>query len=255
MAENDSVLPINELAGTDPTKTSGQSAGPDPREKRGLAENVSDATIPLKIAEAKIAIYDRAEVESDKTVKPANYDALAAVYALLLYILQGIGLKAFYQANAIQVHGNVKNACQPLVAFLFRHYDHRSYARQTIWRWSCALSVACANGISEHAMPDFIAAHGLDRLVEDYRKIRLGKAPTQALTDEELANSISWNKDDSTALPNLECTNAVTGKVLAVIDCNAERNETHIVAILRPAEKQIMRIMAADARRRLAAGT
>jgi hypothetical protein len=254
MAKKDSELPINELLSAEPATNVDQFADPGQSENSGLAENVSDATIPLNNAEQKIAIYDRAEVDSDKKIRPAVYDALAAVYALLLWILQGVGLKEFYRAHSIQVHGNVKNPAQPLVAWLFRHYDHRSYARQTIWRWSCALSVACAHGVSEHAIHDFLAEHGLDRLVEDYRKIRLGGEPTHSLTDQEMADSISLAKRAGNALPSMEFTNAVTGKVLAVIDCNAERKEAHVIAVLRPGEKQILRIMAADARRRLAAG-
>jgi hypothetical protein len=254
MAKKENQLPVNEFPGAEPAATVDQFVDPGPSEKSGLAENVSDATIPLKNAEQKIAIYDRAEVESDKNVRPTVYDALAAVYALLLWILRGVGLKEFYQAHSIQVHGNVKNPAQPLVAWLFRHYDHRAYARQTIWRWSCALSVACASGVSEHAMPDFIAKHGLDRLVEDYRRIRLGEKPTHSLTDQQLADSISLEKRDDNLLQSMEFIKEVTGKVLAVIDCNAERHEAHVVAVLRPSEKQILRIMAADALRRLTVG-
>lgn len=254
MAKHETELPTNDLLSTDSAAKLEQPVGPEIETKSEGSENVSDVTISLRTAEQKIAVYDRAEFEANKKLTHATYNAIVAIYALLLSILQSGGLKAFYRAHAIEPHGNAKNPLQPLVAHLFRHYDHRTYIRQTVWRWSAALYVACSTGVSSHAMLDFLIQHGLDRLAEDYKKVRIGEEPTHKLSDQELAESISVSKGDNNALPRMPVTAELDGKCLAVIDCNSERGEAHIIAVLRPGEKQILKIMAADARRRQSAG-
>lgn len=254
MAKHETELSTNDLLSTDPVATLEQLTDPEFENTSEDAENVSDVTTSLRGAEQKIAVYDRAELEADKKLKHATYNAIVAIYVLILSILQNGGLKAFYRAHAIEPHGNAKNPLQPIVAHLFRHYDHRSYIRQTVWRWSAALYVACSTGVSSHAMLDFLIQHGLDRLAEDYKKVRIGEEPMQKLSDQELAESISVRKGDNNALPRMPVTAELDGRCLAVIDCNSERGEAHIIAVLRPGEKQILKIMAADARRRQSAG-
>lgn len=253
MAKKETEFPTNDLLRTEAAGTLEQPSGPDLGEKPEGPENVSDVTISLRSAEQKIAVYDRAEADCDKKLKHATYSAIVAIYALILAILQSGDLKAFYHAHAIEAHGDTKNPFQPLLAYLFRHYD-RGYTRQTIWRWSAAIYVACSTGVSLHAMLDFLIQYGLDRLADDYKKVRDGEEPTHTLSDQELADSISMSKGENNALPRVAVTAELDGKCLAVIDCNSERGEAHIIAVLRPGVKQILRIMAADARRRLAAG-
>jgi hypothetical protein len=253
MEEHDTELPASDLLSNNHADALDQSADTEAIEQFRSDENVSDVTISLRSAEQKIAAYDRAEADCGKKLKYATYNAIVAIYALILSILQSGGLKAFYRAHAIEPHGNTKNPFQPLIAHLFRHYD-RGYTRQTIWRWSAVIYVACSTRVSLHAMLDFLIQFGLDRLADDYKSLRNGEKPTHKLSDQELADSISLTKTENNALPHLPVTAELDGKYLAVLDCNSDRGEAHIIAILRPGETHILKIMAADARRRLAAG-
>ncbi len=219
------------------------------------AENVSDETIAELIgkAEEKVNFYDRVEVASVSSLASASCEGILAAYAVFLAILEHGGLLEFYRRNGIPTHGNTKNPCAPLIAYLFRHYNRVS-TRQTIWRWSAVLYVACYKKISLHALPDFLEEYGLDAIAADYKRLRNGDEPTHDVANEKLAESITVKKSEQTSIPATPLTATLKGKILAVIDCEPDLNKWHIVAVLRHSQEQVEKLMAADARRRLSTG-
>jgi hypothetical protein len=218
------------------------------------AENVSDEKISELIGEAqqKVKSYDHAEVACVSALARASHEGIVATYALILAIMENGGLLEFYRARGVPAHGNTKNPCSPLVAYLFRHYD-RFYTRQTIWRWAAVLYVARYKKISLHALPDFLEKYGLDAIAADYKQLRNGGEPTHDVPNDKLAESITVGKSEQTSIPATPLTATLKGKILAVIDCEPDLHNWHIVAVLRHSQEQVEKVMAADARRRLSA--
>jgi hypothetical protein len=195
------------------------------------------------------------DVECEQRCTAIICDAIVGICALIVAIVESCGLPEYYRSRGIPVHGNTKNLFQPMVANVWRNQDETPNTRQNIWRCSAVIYVAFKMGISQHAMPDWLREHGVDKIAADYKKMRSGEEPTHDISDAKLAANICVPKGEYTAIPATPLTVRLRkGKHLVVVDCNPDSGEWHIVAVLRRNEKQVETAMAADARRRFAAG-
>ncbi|WP_315776312.1 MULTISPECIES: hypothetical protein [unclassified Bradyrhizobium] len=183
----------------------------------------------------------------------ANSTGIVATYAWLLAIIKTMGLAEFYLRHGIEIHGNTKNPFQGAVAYLLRHQDG-IFTRQMVWRWAAVIYVAVKTEVSLHAMPDWIAAHGIDKIAADYKRIRNGDAPAHAVTDQVLAASICVEKSEATRIPATPLSANLKNLRVFIVDCQPDVNEWHVRAVLRHNDEQVEKLMAADARNRLKLG-
>ena len=227
--------------------------GDNSGETAGLPDkNVSLETISshVAVAQEKVAEYGATIRVNGAEIEAKAVNTLSAIYVVSREIHTAKVYNQFLAKYGISVHGNVRNAWQPVVACCFLTFSDRKYGKSAISKMATIVTHGIANDLSVEAFTELLRSAGIENLYNKYKTSQ----PKEALTEvqqEQLVNAAFPDRPDAPVCSDPEMVRGSSGDIVAIVHADGAGN-FYMRAIIEDRRPEVLRVVSNVARKRLA---